>query len=133
VQLLDRYGLHVGWTFCRPLGDEDVFLDAICVALDFYQAKLRIFFDISEYRDVKSGSEANPALLKCPQGLAFQAEAVGLVGKGAERIFRAVGGVDVQAVTVEQLHELRATAGEGSTTVTPRPATTRSRTGSRKG
>ena len=116
LSLLER------WTFCRPLGDEDVFLDAICVALDFYQAKLRIFFDISEYRDVKSGSEANPALLKCPQGLAFQAEAVGLVGKGAERIFRAVGGVDVQAVTVEQLHDA---AGDGGRRVDDRDAAAR--------
>lgn len=43
LSLLER------WTFCRPLGDEDVFLDAICVALDFYQAKLRIF---STFRNI---------------------------------------------------------------------------------
>ena len=55
LSLLER------WTFCRPLGDEDVFLDAICVALDFYQAKLRIFFDISEPAPTLLKPEPYPA------------------------------------------------------------------------
>ena len=54
--------------------------------------------------------------------LAFQTEAVGLVGKGAERIFRAVGGVGAQAVTVEQLHDA---AGDGGRRVDDRDAAAR--------
>ena len=60
----------------------------------------------------------------------FQTQAVAFAGEGAERIGGDVVRGGVQAVLVEQLDDA---AGDGSTISTPRPATTRSSTGSRKG
>lgn len=78
------------------------------------------------------GTGIEPCAGLCER-LALQAAAVGLVAECKEAVLRRMVFPRPQAAAVEQTATWRATAGDGSMTVTPRPATIRSKSGIRKG